>query len=310
MTENIISQTTLTFTLLHRTDEPVTSLEEALERANIGHGVGSLEPTRVTVPVANADVPGLLRELGNDGEFFDTDLDEAEEDGPQDGEVDFDNIDFTDSSAILTDGWEDRSTLADGIRQARAHLTDPVHPDLVLLAARVQECSALTHHTSTLEDLLKVYDDLTPALAVFSEGARQAVCERDSLDARGELTEKNNPYAAYGGDDWGNADRARVALDRARMQATGKLPIGMTFSMYTDAADAAVFAAMSVLAATIDSAGLPPEKLLEAIKDAVAAVAAQHPEVHDTEPEWDIVDALNPLLKRRGYAQISRDALF
>lgn len=310
MTENIVSQTTVTFVLLHRTDEPVTTIEEALERATIGHAVGSIAPTIVTAPVANAKVPELLRELGNDGAFFEDDIAEADEDADNDndnGDIDFS---VTADSTVLTDGWEDRSTLAGGFSQALAHIKAPQHPDLVLIAARMRECTALTHHTSTLEDLLGVYDELTTYLSAFSERARQAITERDSLDARGELDETNDPYASYGGDDWGNADRACAALNRARMQATGRLTPGTTFSMYTDAGNAAVFTAMDTLAVTIDSAGLSPEKMLETIKDTVKQVATQHPEVHDTEPEWDIVDALNPLLRRRGYAEISRDALF
>lgn len=74
---NIISKTTYTFVVLHRTDQPPTSLHDAIEEAYGGHAVG-WETEESTVPVANENVPAELRELGNDGEFFDDDLEEEE----------------------------------------------------------------------------------------------------------------------------------------------------------------------------------------------------------------------------------------
>lgn len=68
-----ISQTTITFTVLHRTDEPIEDLEEALARSYDGNAVGA-ETSLITVPVADESVADLLVGLGNDGQFFNYDL--------------------------------------------------------------------------------------------------------------------------------------------------------------------------------------------------------------------------------------------
>jgi len=85
----IISKTTITFVVLHRTDEPLdnfeqhgdgpldNSLGEALARSWDGNAVGSIV-TDETVPVPDEQVEDELVALGNDGEFFDDDL-EGEE---------------------------------------------------------------------------------------------------------------------------------------------------------------------------------------------------------------------------------------
>jgi hypothetical protein len=74
MAEDIISKTTITFTVLHRTDEPIVEgLEEAMARSMDGHAVG-WETGQVTMPVPADLVPYELGELGNDGTFFDVDL--------------------------------------------------------------------------------------------------------------------------------------------------------------------------------------------------------------------------------------------
>lgn len=66
---------------------------------------------------------------------------------------------------------------------------------------------------------------------------------------------------------------------------------------------------MDILAARIDAGVLHPGEMRLAIKVHVKAAAQSHPELHDTEPEWAIVDALNPLLERRGYDKITPDDL-
>lgn len=68
-----ISKTVITFTVLHRTDEPIEDLTEAIDRSMDGHAVG-WETDSVTSEVADADVVDELVKLGNDGEFFDHDL--------------------------------------------------------------------------------------------------------------------------------------------------------------------------------------------------------------------------------------------
>lgn len=65
-----ISKTTITFTVLHTTDEPLSDdLARVLEEADIGNAVGQ-ETARITEPVADSAVTAELVALGSDGEFF------------------------------------------------------------------------------------------------------------------------------------------------------------------------------------------------------------------------------------------------
>lgn len=68
-----ISKTTFTFTVLHRTDQPLQSIEQALEEADTGHAVGNIT-AETTSEMPDEQVTYELRTLGNDGEFFDDDL--------------------------------------------------------------------------------------------------------------------------------------------------------------------------------------------------------------------------------------------
>ncbi len=68
-----ISKTVITITVLHRTDEPLSSIYEALERIDTGNGVGDVEIGTAQY-VEDVNVPEALVELGNDGTFFDDDL--------------------------------------------------------------------------------------------------------------------------------------------------------------------------------------------------------------------------------------------
>jgi hypothetical protein len=67
---DIISRSVFTFEVLHRTDQPPADIEEALVQADNGNAVGNVT-SQVTKPVMDALVPACLRELGNDGTFFD-----------------------------------------------------------------------------------------------------------------------------------------------------------------------------------------------------------------------------------------------
>lgn len=69
----IISKTVISFTILHRTDEPIEDLPEALARAFDGHTVGQ-ETGIATTPLEASSVADELVGLGNDGTFFDADL--------------------------------------------------------------------------------------------------------------------------------------------------------------------------------------------------------------------------------------------
>ena len=72
-----ISKTKYMFTVLHRTDEPPADLHDALEEAEGGHAVG-VEHLMYTIPVPDEAVPMELKQMGNDGSFFDDDLGEDE----------------------------------------------------------------------------------------------------------------------------------------------------------------------------------------------------------------------------------------
>lgn len=67
-----IVKTTITFTVLHRADNPMESLGHAMSESWDGDAVG-WETESVTVPVSPDDVVDELVALGNDGTFFDDD---------------------------------------------------------------------------------------------------------------------------------------------------------------------------------------------------------------------------------------------
>jgi len=69
----VISKTTYVFVLMHRSDELVPTIEDAIDMANNGHGVGDVVVTS-TLYVPDNHVEFNLIELGNDGSFFDEDL--------------------------------------------------------------------------------------------------------------------------------------------------------------------------------------------------------------------------------------------
>jgi hypothetical protein len=86
-----ISKTTVTFTVLHRTDDPVLSGQETIGeydhaydgllgyimRESWDGGMVGVESDPKTVPVPDDQVPGELLAMGNDGTFFDDDLEEG-----------------------------------------------------------------------------------------------------------------------------------------------------------------------------------------------------------------------------------------
>lgn len=76
-----IVKTTITITVLHRADNPMTDcdIEEVLYEMREGEAVG-WETGRVTETVAAEQVPDELVALGNDGTFFDDDEEEGSDD--------------------------------------------------------------------------------------------------------------------------------------------------------------------------------------------------------------------------------------
>lgn len=68
-----IARTTFTFTVLHPADVTFDDLRTALDEAFDGHAVGQ-ETNQETVLLGDTLVPGELVRLGNDGTFFDSEL--------------------------------------------------------------------------------------------------------------------------------------------------------------------------------------------------------------------------------------------
>jgi len=50
--------------------------------------------------------------------------------------------------------------------------------------------------------------------------------------------------------------------------------------------------------------------IIDTVRTGISGVRRYHPEVHDTEPEHAITDALNAFLSERGFAQVNREELF
>lgn len=73
-----ISRTTFTFTVLHPSSEDIAEwdLYDVVSECDTGHAVGAVTRT-LTEAIPDKDVPAELRKLGNDGEFFDADLEDA-----------------------------------------------------------------------------------------------------------------------------------------------------------------------------------------------------------------------------------------
>lgn len=71
-----VSKTTYVFTVLHLDDNPMMSLEHALQEASEGHAVGAVIAEAIT-PLTDGEVQAELIVLGNDGEFFDDDLEDG-----------------------------------------------------------------------------------------------------------------------------------------------------------------------------------------------------------------------------------------
>lgn len=81
------------------------------------------------------------------------------------------------------------------------------------------------------------------------------------------------------------------------------------FQMFTKAGNDACANMVLSVAQDVSNLGLQREAALILIKDGVKQVGAIHPEVHDTEPEWAIVDAVNLYFDEVGFTHIGRDDL-
>jgi len=83
------------------------------------------------------------------------------------------------------------------------------------------------------------------------------------------------------------------------------------FQMYTREGNDACAKLVLSLAARVEDGRLPTRaEAVLWLQNGAAILASSHPEVHDTEPEWAIVDAVNALLSEHGFAVVNREGLF
>jgi hypothetical protein len=78
------------------------------------------------------------------------------------------------------------------------------------------------------------------------------------------------------------------------------------FQMYTREGNDAV---AEMLNGIFAREGLLPLAYKTLLIEGVERVRKVHPEIHDTEPEWAIVDAVNAFFATQGFAPIDRDAV-
>jgi hypothetical protein len=82
------------------------------------------------------------------------------------------------------------------------------------------------------------------------------------------------------------------------------------FQMYTREGNNAVAEMVIAVIARAEQTRARRDEIRDLLREGVAEVAKVHPEVHDTEPEWAIVDAINLWLDGAGFVRIDRDDLF
>jgi hypothetical protein len=79
------------------------------------------------------------------------------------------------------------------------------------------------------------------------------------------------------------------------------------FQMYSREGNDAVAAMVLDVAAKVEAAPMRRNQAVSLVQEGVLRVTKTHPEVHDTEPEWAIVDAINALFDTQGWVHIDRD---
>jgi hypothetical protein len=81
------------------------------------------------------------------------------------------------------------------------------------------------------------------------------------------------------------------------------------FQMFSKEGNDAVADMLITVLACAEGGLLPPTAIKDTLREGVANVAIKFPEVHDTEPECEIVDEMNAWLVPNGYAAIDRGDL-
>jgi hypothetical protein len=82
------------------------------------------------------------------------------------------------------------------------------------------------------------------------------------------------------------------------------------FQMFSREGNDAVAAMLTAILSDAVRLGPPRDVVIKAVQQGVRNLTARFPEVHDTEPEWAIVDAVNHYLEVRELPRTSREELF
>jgi hypothetical protein len=81
------------------------------------------------------------------------------------------------------------------------------------------------------------------------------------------------------------------------------------FQMYTREGNNDVAKMVLFVVSQSEENRLRRHEMIDILKEGVRLTAKTHPEIHDTEPEWAIVDAINSYCDVAGFRHIDRDHL-
>jgi RNA binding exosome subunit len=82
------------------------------------------------------------------------------------------------------------------------------------------------------------------------------------------------------------------------------------FQMYTTEGNDAVAAMVSFAISQSETNRLHRDETIEVLKEGIKIVRKNHPEIHDTEPEGAVADAVNAFFATQGWVRVDRDDLF
>jgi hypothetical protein len=81
------------------------------------------------------------------------------------------------------------------------------------------------------------------------------------------------------------------------------------FEMFTKQGNDACVALIEALVTRVETDSVKRDEAVNWLKNGITILAMSHPEVHDTEPEWAIVDAVNAFFDTQGWVHIERGDL-